>query len=122
MNGVRRAIELLVLMAVGILPLAMGTAMPAVAHAGTHHPAPGGPPSSALPCAGADHHGAPIAPACDHHTAHCHCPQACQATGVPTTAPRRIATPADREPSVAHPAPATLGFPSAPWRPPSSPF
>nr|WP_262731273.1 hypothetical protein [Alloalcanivorax marinus] len=106
------------LMGLGVLPLAMASAVPAAAHAGQHHATPGGQPFSASPCAGADHHGAPTA--CDHHAAHCHCPQACQATGVPATPPRRLTTIAEREPSAARPAPATLGFPSAPWRPPSS--
>ncbi|MBM7333094.1 hypothetical protein [Alloalcanivorax marinus] len=109
------------LMGLGILPLAMGAAVPA-AHAGPHLAAPGGQPASASPCAGDDHHHTTTAGTCDHHAAHCHCPQACQATGVPAQPPRRLTTRADREPSVTRPAPATLGFPSAPWRPPSSRF
>ena len=117
---------MLVLIGLGILPLAANLALPTAAlaagHAGASHGMDhGGHPASTSPCAGADHHGAPAADACDHQGGGCHCPQLCQATAVPAAAPRKARIAAHREPPAAPPSTSTTGFPALPWRPPSMP-
>ena len=106
---------MLVLIGLGILPLAANPALPTAAlaagHAGAAHGMDhGGHPTSTSPCAGTDHQGGG-----------CHCPQLCQATAVPAAAPRKARIAAHREPPAAPPSTSTTGFPALPWRPPSMP-